>query len=85
MLLRSARFLILALLALGLSVAGPACAAGAAPVLLVLGDSISAGYGLPAGMGWVSLLSQRLQAEGYRYTVINGSVTGDTTAGGRAR
>jgi acyl-CoA thioesterase-1 len=85
MFLRGARLLFLALLALVLACAGPARAAGAAPVLLVLGDSISAGYGLAAGTGWVSLLAQRLQAEGYRYTVINGSITGDTTAGGRAR
>jgi len=85
MLLRSARLLVLTLLALGIALAGIARAANAAPVLLVLGDSISAGYGLAAGTGWVALLSQRLQKEGYAYTVINGSITGDTTAGGRAR
>jgi acyl-CoA thioesterase-1 len=51
----------------------------------VLGDSISASYGLAAGQGWVTLLSQRIKAEGYRYTVVNGSISGDTTAGGRAR
>ena len=85
MFLRGARSVVLALLALLLACAGPARAAGAAPVLLVLGDSVSAGYGLAAGTGWVTLLSQRLQAEGYRYTVVNGSITGDTTAGGRAR
>jgi len=85
MLLRSARLLVLTLLALGIALAGSARAANAAPVLLVLGDSVSAGYGLAAGTGWVALLSQRLQKEGYTYTVINGSITGDTTAGGRAR
>ena len=85
MLLRSARLLVLTLLALGIALAGSARAANAAPVLLVLGDSVSAGYGLAAGTGWVALLSQRLQKEGYAYTVINGSITGDTTAGGRAR
>jgi acyl-CoA thioesterase I len=85
MFLRGTRSVVLALFALLLACAGPARTAGAAPVLLVLGDSISAGYGLAAGTGWVTLLSQRLQAEGYRYTVINGSITGDTTAGGRAR
>ena len=85
MLLRSARSLVLTLLALGLLVAGHARAAGAAPVLLVLGDSISAGYGLAAGQSWVTLLSKRINAEGHRYTVVNGSISGDTTAGGRAR
>ncbi len=81
---RSIRFLVLALLALGLALAGTARAA-TLPVLLVFGDSISAGYGLAAGKGWVTLLSERLTAEGYRYSVVNGSISGDTTAGGRAR
>jgi acyl-CoA thioesterase-1 len=56
-----------------------------APVLLVVGDSISAAYGLPPGTGWVELLSARIAAERYRYSVVNASITGDTTAGGRAR
>jgi len=56
-----------------------------APVLLVVGDSISAGYGLPQGTGWVALLAARLKAAHYPYRLINASVTGDTTAGGRAR
>ena len=55
------------------------------PVLLVVGDSISAGYGLAAGQGWVDLLARRLAADGYRYRVVNASISGDTTAGGRAR
>jgi acyl-CoA thioesterase I len=55
------------------------------PVLLVVGDSISAGYGLAAGSGWVDLLSAKLKAGHYRYRVVNASITGDTTAGGRAR
>jgi acyl-CoA thioesterase-1 len=83
--LRSAHTLILTLLALGLALAGPARAANAPPVLLVLGDSISAGYGLAAGTGWVTLLADRLHAAGYGYAVVNGSISGDTTAGGRAR
>jgi len=57
----------------------------AAPVLLVVGDSISAAYGLPAGAGWVDLLAARLAAQRYPHRVINASITGDTTAGGRAR
>ena len=58
---------------------------GNAPVLLVVGDSVSAGYGLSNGQGWVTLLSSRLETEGYRYRVVNASISGDTTAGGRAR
>jgi acyl-CoA thioesterase I len=60
-------------------------AAPAAPVVLVLGDSISAGYGLPAERGWTTLLQQRLDAEHYPFRVVNASISGDTTAGGRAR
>ena len=63
----------------------PAHAAGAAPVLLVVGDSISAAYGLAAGEGWVDLLAARLAAQRWPQRVVNASVTGDTTAGGRAR
>jgi acyl-CoA thioesterase-1 len=55
------------------------------PVVLVLGDSLSAGYGLPQDRGWVSLLSQRVRAEGYPHRVVNASVSGDTTAGGLTR
>jgi acyl-CoA thioesterase-1 len=51
----------------------------------VLGDSISAGYGLAANEGWVSLLQNRLKAQGYGYRVVNASVTGETTTGGLAR
>jgi acyl-CoA thioesterase-1 len=83
--LHRARSLILTLLALGFLLAGSARAENALPVLLVFGDSISAGYGIATGKGWVTLLTQRLQAEGYRYTVVNGSVSGETTPGGRAR
>jgi acyl-CoA thioesterase I len=81
---RTFRPLVLAWLVLGLALAG-ATRAASSPVLLVFGDSISAGYGLAAGKGWVTLLSERLKAEGYDYTVVNGSISGDTTAGGRAR
>jgi len=55
------------------------------PVLLVVGDSVSAGYGLTSGQGWVDMLSKKLASEGYRYRVVNASISGDTTAGGRAR
>jgi acyl-CoA thioesterase-1 len=56
-----------------------------APVLLVVGDSISAAYGLPPGTGWVDLLAARLTAQRYPHRVVNASITGDTTAGGRSR
>lgn len=51
----------------------------------MLGDSLSAAYGIPAQQGWVMLLQQRLQAKGYPHRVVNASVSGDTTAGGRGR
>ena len=66
-----------------LGIAAPTPAA--APKILVLGDSISAGYGLAANEGWVSLLQTRLKAQGYGYRVVNASVTGETTTGGLAR
>ena len=52
------------------------------PVILVLGDSLSAGYGIPVEQGWVARLQKRLDAEGYGYAVVNASVSGETTAGG---
>lgn len=55
------------------------------PVLLVVGDSISAGYGLVKGQVWVDALAKKLADEGYKYRVVNASISGDTTAGGRAR
>jgi len=55
------------------------------PVILVLGDSLSAGFGLAPGQGWVSLLQQRLKKEGYGHRVVNASVSGETTDGGLAR
>lgn len=60
-------------------------AAAAPPVILVLGDSLSAGYGIDVREGWVSLLEQRLSKQGYLHRVVNASVSGDTTAGGLAR
>jgi acyl-CoA thioesterase I len=55
-------------------------------VILVFGDSISAGYGLAhVEQGWVELLKTRLKTEGYGYEVVNASVSGETTAGGLAR
>lgn len=54
-------------------------------MILVFGDSLSAGYGVPLGHGWVSLLAQRMAREGYDFDVVNASVSGETTAGGLAR
>jgi len=51
----------------------------------VLGDSLSAGYGIRPAQGWVALLDKRLQAEGYEYRVVNASVSGETTGGGLQR
>ena len=53
--------------------------------LLVLGDSISAEYGLSRGSGWVALLQKKLEQEQRPWTVINASISGDTTSGGRSR
>lgn len=61
------------------------CAHAAAPVILVFGDSLSSAYGLPAAAGWVSLLAQRLDRERFDYKVVNASLTGETTLGGRNR
>ncbi len=59
--------------------------AAAQPVVLVFGDSLSAGYGIDVREGWVALLQQRLRTQGYPHTVVNASVSGETTAGGRTR
>jgi acyl-CoA thioesterase-1 len=71
--------------------AAPAAAVGATPsagpgrAILVLGDSISAGYGIRVEEGWVALLQARLRKEGYGYRVVNASVSGETTTGGLTR
>jgi acyl-CoA thioesterase I len=55
------------------------------PVVLVFGDSLSAGYGVAVEKSWVSLLANRMQSEGYGFRVVNASVSGETTTGGLAR
>jgi acyl-CoA thioesterase-1 len=55
------------------------------PTVLVVGDSLSAEYGLTRGKGWVALLEQRLKTHPLKPRVINASISGDTTAGGRSR
>ncbi|HYW03471.1 MAG TPA: arylesterase [Gammaproteobacteria bacterium] len=64
----------------------PAFAGGSqAPVILVLGDSLSAAHGIPLDSGWVSLLRTRLERDGYHYRVVNASISGDTTRGALER
>jgi acyl-CoA thioesterase-1 len=72
------RVLVLALL-IGFPVAGRSA------TVLVFGDSISAGYGLPAVAGWVHLLRERLKKLGPDYKVVNASISGETASGGRRR
>ena len=83
--------LILGMLLLGLlpwrgAAAAPASAPAVKPqVLLVIGDSLSAGYGLETGSGWVALLHKRLQDKSLPWRVVNASISGETTAGGMQR
>lgn len=62
-----------------------AFAAPAASTILVFGDSLSAGYGIAKQDAWPSLLETRLKDSGYSYAVVNASISGETTAGGRSR
>jgi len=55
------------------------------PTILIVGDSLSAGYGLDPSESWVTLLQNRLSAEGYEHKVVNASISGDTTGGGLRR
>ena len=68
-----------------LLLSGAASVACAASTILVFGDSVSAGYGLPRDQSWVDLLRARLAREHADYKVVNASVTGETTTGGRLR
>jgi len=67
---------------LALAAAAPAAAAGG---VLVFGDSLSAGYGVASGRGWVDLLEARLREQGIGLQVVNASVSGETTQGGVTR
>ncbi|MGI9329123.1 MAG: arylesterase [Gammaproteobacteria bacterium] len=68
-----------------LAVAGPIPAQPPAPVILIIGDSLSAGFGIEISEGWVALLQDRLEQKGYEYRVVNASISGDTTGGGLRR
>jgi acyl-CoA thioesterase-1 len=78
-----------ALLVLAFTALTPARAQGPSgsnePVILIVGDSLSAEYGLPRDRGWVKLLEQRLQRERLRWRVVNASISGETSSGGRSR
>jgi acyl-CoA thioesterase-1 len=70
---------------LALTVACLPAARGAGQTIVVVGDSLSSGYGIAAGQSWVAMLEDRLQSEGYGYQIVNASIAGDTSAGGLAR
>ena len=74
-----------AALALAAAAAAMPAFAAATRTILVVGDSLSAEYGLVRGTGWVALLEQRIAREQIAATVVNASISGDTTAGGLAR
>jgi len=67
---------------LGLLLLSQGAAAG---TVLIVGDSISAAFGLDTRLGWVTLLEQRMKQEGFTDKVVNASISGDTSAGGQAR
>lgn len=71
----------------GLMLGKPVAAAQPAgtPTILVVGDSLSAEYGLVRGTGWVALLEQKLQAENIKARLVNASISGETTSGGASR
>jgi acyl-CoA thioesterase I len=83
--LRTAVVLFFGLLGLGLTLPGLVHAAASPRTLLVLGDSLSAGYGVKVEATWVALLEQRLASQGYGYRVVNASISGETTGGARSR
>lgn len=74
---RATVLIVLALFASG--------AHSASKTILVLGDSLSAEYGLARGSGWVSLLDQRLKTENIDAVVVNASISGETSSGGKSR
>lgn len=79
--LRHCSLLLAALLSSGLAAAQPVNR----QQILVVGDSLSAEYGLTAGTGWVALLQEKLKLQKLPHQVRNASISGDTTAGGRSR
>lgn len=79
-------FFILLLSSLAINTAAHATQPDAARRnILVFGDSLSAGYGIAVNESWPALLDERLKQKGKPYAIINASISGETTAGGRAR
>jgi acyl-CoA thioesterase-1 len=78
------RILVSILLLLAVTIMPPVVAT-TTPTLLVVGDSLAAGYGIDPAHGWVALLARRLADDGHPHTVVNASISGDTTAGGLRR
>lgn len=76
---------VASLLGLGLALSGLVQAAPPSNTILVLGDSLSAGYGVKVDATWVALLERRLAKQGYGYRVVNASISGETTGGVRSR
>lgn len=78
---------LFALAAPALAGPAPAAAASAAPTrtVLVMGDSLSAGYGMAASQGWVALTANRIAQQKLGWKVVNASISGETTAGGATR
>lgn len=72
-------------IAAGLAATYAGAALAAPATVLVVGDSLSAEYGLQRGSGWVALMEKRLGAEKIDARVVNASISGDTTSGGRSR
>jgi acyl-CoA thioesterase-1 len=83
LLARFRKWIMFALAACVLGASG--CAYSAPKTVLVLGDSLSAEYGLARGAGWVALLERRLRDERVNARIINASISGETTSGGRTR
>ncbi|MCI0571997.1 MAG: arylesterase [Myxococcaceae bacterium] len=73
------------LVSLGAQAAQPSAPVSPARTVLVMGDSLSAGYGLAPGQGWVALMAERIAQQKPGWRVVNASISGETTAGGAAR
>jgi acyl-CoA thioesterase-1 len=77
--------LLLTLAAAAFAEDSPSAGSSPLPKILIFGDSLSAAYGIGEDEGWVTLLAERLAQEDSELEVVNGSVSGETTTGGRAR
>lgn len=80
-----AKIVVLGFVGLALPLWVHASSAQRQPVILVVGDSLSAGYGVKVDSTWVALLQKRLADQGYVHRVVNASVSGETTGGARVR